>query len=225
MYIIYKITNKVNNKIYIGFTSKSIEKRFKQHCYLAEYKHGNTYSIIHKAINKYGVENFSIETIYSGENKEEVLSKEDYYINLYNSYIPNGYNIAKGGNNPPSWEGKRHTEETKEKIKMKLIEFYSKDENRIKHIGKNNPNYNHKWSEEMRHKCSISKMNIYKNEKNPNSKRIIAIFPNGMEKEFECIKFAAKYFNTNIVSIHKVLKLGKPLGRNSKVKGIMFKYL
>lgn len=54
---IYRITNLVNNKIYIGQTIRDLKVRFKQHCY----KKGCTY--LHNAILKYGKENFKIELI------------------------------------------------------------------------------------------------------------------------------------------------------------------
>ena len=67
---IYKITNKVNHKIYIGQSSQP-EERFKQHCYsLTTYK-----SLINKAINKYGKENFDFEIIGWFEDYNE---KEKY---------------------------------------------------------------------------------------------------------------------------------------------------
>lgn len=59
--VIYKITNILNGKIYIGQTTKSIEKRFGQH----KCATGNRNSSISSSIRKYGEENFSIEIIDS----------------------------------------------------------------------------------------------------------------------------------------------------------------
>lgn len=57
---IYKITNKINNKVYIGQTSKTIEERFQRHLSLARQK-VNRY--LYDAINYYGKDNFEISQI------------------------------------------------------------------------------------------------------------------------------------------------------------------
>ena len=87
---IYKITNLINGKVYIG-QSQNIESRFKEHLY-----HHNA-SNIGRDIYKYKAENFSFE-ILEECSKEELDEKEDYYIYKYNS-IENGYNLIKGGQN------------------------------------------------------------------------------------------------------------------------------
>ena len=71
--IIYKITNKVSGKSYIGQTRYTIEFRWKQH----QHKKDNTY--FHNAIHKYGIENFSIE-ILEKCNIEDLNSREIFYI-------------------------------------------------------------------------------------------------------------------------------------------------
>lgn len=87
--IIYKITNKVNGKSYIGQTRYTIEFRWKQH----QHKKDNTY--FHNAIHKYGIENFSIE-ILEECNIEDLNSKEIFYIAKYDTFN-NGYNLTIGG--------------------------------------------------------------------------------------------------------------------------------
>ena len=90
--IIYKLTNKVNNKVYIGQTRSSIKKRFSQHC------ETRNKTAIGLAIKKYGVDNFEYAVLYENiETLEELNKKEIEYINLYNSISPNGYNIESGG--------------------------------------------------------------------------------------------------------------------------------
>ena len=87
--IIYKITNKVNGKSYIGQTRYTIEFRWKQHIH----KKDNTY--FHNAIHKYGIENFSIE-ILEECNINDLNSKEIFYIAKYNTF-DRGYNLTIGG--------------------------------------------------------------------------------------------------------------------------------
>lgn len=93
---IYKITNNINNKVYIGFTIQSIEKRFKSH--IDESKRNNK-RLICRAIQKHGKENFKIEALYSSKDVEHTLNvMENYFINLYDSMNSNkGYNLTLGG--------------------------------------------------------------------------------------------------------------------------------
>ena len=62
MSYIYKITNQINGKLYIGKTNRTIQERFKEHCrdYL---KRGNEKRPLYSAMKKYGIRNFSIESI------------------------------------------------------------------------------------------------------------------------------------------------------------------
>ena len=115
-YDVYKITNKVNNKVYIGITSKGISARWKEHIYSAE--HGCPFKL-HNAIRKYGKENFSIELIDFCNSWEELTEKEQYYISEYKSLQDEyGYNMTEGRDGT---FGRCHTEETKEKIRQKAI--------------------------------------------------------------------------------------------------------
>jgi hypothetical protein len=87
-YIVYKITNIVNEKIYIGQTTETLEKRFKRH---SGYQlNDNTY--LHRAMKKYGVDNFKIEEIERVKNQKELDEREYYWIHYYNSHIE-GYNL------------------------------------------------------------------------------------------------------------------------------------
>ena len=81
--IIYKVTNKINNKNYIGITSNPIDVRKRQH----KYNSKNPKYIFHKAILKYGWENFIWEILEEGEfNLDDALSKEAKNIEKYNSH-------------------------------------------------------------------------------------------------------------------------------------------
>lgn len=94
MSYIYKITNLINGKEYIGQTSLSIQERFKRHIRDANKKYYNNRPL-YNAINKYGVENFVIEKLEEC-SIEEVNQKEIEYINRFNTYS-NGYNATLGG--------------------------------------------------------------------------------------------------------------------------------
>mgnify|MGYP004619436641 CR=1 FL=1 len=86
----YRITNKINNKKYIGITI-DFERRMKQHQQQA------SHSLIHRAIVKYGQDNFSYEIIEEDLSVEEAEQKEIETIKNENTLVPNGYNLAKGG--------------------------------------------------------------------------------------------------------------------------------
>lgn len=87
---IYKFTNKINGKSYIG-QSTNIERRHKEH---RTRKDEN--SLFHEAINEYGFENFDFSVIEICDIKD-LNSKEIYYIKAYNTLFPNGYNVSGGG--------------------------------------------------------------------------------------------------------------------------------
>lgn len=93
MGIIYKITNKINNKIYIGKTSRDLNTRWKEH--LREAKNINNIKL-YNAIRKYGEENFICEIVEDNIPSNILNNKESYYITLYNSKN-NGYNETNGG--------------------------------------------------------------------------------------------------------------------------------
>ena len=100
--IIYKTTNLINNKIYIGQDINN------------NYLYIGSGTILKNAIKKYGKENFKKEILESCSSKEELDLKEEYWINYYNSTDKTiGYNIANGGG---GCVGCKHTEETKQKM-------------------------------------------------------------------------------------------------------------
>ena len=76
-YLIYKITNKINNKIYIGQTKLSLEKRFYYHIY-DSLKSQDVNIKLHNAIRKYGVENFNIALLEQCESKTQLDERERY---------------------------------------------------------------------------------------------------------------------------------------------------
>lgn len=92
---IYKITNLINNKCYIG-QSTNIYNRFSQHRSASRCEKDLAYNFnIHQAMRKYGIENFIFEIIEEC-SKEELIQKEVYWINYYDSF-KNGYNMNPGG--------------------------------------------------------------------------------------------------------------------------------
>jgi len=117
--IIYKITNKINNKIYIGQTTRRLKTRWNGHISKSYSKTG---SPLHAAIKKYKKENFTIEIIKKCYSREELNEEEIRLIQEYNSLAPNGYNIMKGGSyNITRKEKKKQSAEHTQKIREKFL--------------------------------------------------------------------------------------------------------
>lgn len=104
MKAIYKITNKKNNKCYIGQSNDPM-RRWRQHKQRALQGEDKGKSAIHDALRENGIENFDFHIIGWFKDYNE---KEKYYIQYYNSLVPNGYNIMKGGEEPPHKYGEEH---------------------------------------------------------------------------------------------------------------------
>jgi group I intron endonuclease len=92
---VYKLTNTVNNKIYIGITSIGTGRRYKLHCYKAE--SGSSYAL-HQAIREYGKDKFTATILEFCDSAEQLRERERYFIALFDATNPNiGYNTTAGG--------------------------------------------------------------------------------------------------------------------------------
>lgn len=95
MGVIYKATNTINNKSYIGQTN-NLSRRKKEHLVAARQNKVEDYSIFHKSIRKYGEDSF-VWSIVENCSDGEMNNRETYWIKELNTYIPNGYNMTYGG--------------------------------------------------------------------------------------------------------------------------------
>lgn len=102
---IYVVTNLINGKQYVGLTTTPLKKRWREHTYRT-----SCCSALHKAIRKYGVDNFSIQQIDVADSLIELKQKEVYWIAELNTLSPNGYNLTIGGEHP------RWSEESRQKL-------------------------------------------------------------------------------------------------------------
>lgn len=99
MSYIYKVTNQINGKVYIGKTMQTIPKRWLEHC--NEYsKDRSKNRPLYLAMQKYGIENFFIEEIEEVQDIQELDDRERYWIEYFHSFY-NGYNATIGGDGKP----------------------------------------------------------------------------------------------------------------------------
>jgi len=148
--IIYKATNKINGKAYVGQTVKSLRIRISEHIHDALNNKDNVY--FHNAIRRYGKENFIWEIIAECSSLKELNKTEIEMIKKYNTF-ENGYNLTRGGEGSV---GFKHTQKAKEKI--------SKSKR-----GKNHPNYGKHHTEETKRRIGNGNRGKvgFKGEDNP----------------------------------------------------------
>ena len=139
MYYIYKFTNKINGKVYIGKTN-DVERRKIEHLSKSKTDENNHF---YNAIKKYGLDNFDLETVAECEDEDLAYTMESDYIAQYQSNDKLlGYNSTTGG------EGLRGiTEETRKKMSEAKIGKYD---------GENNPFYGRHHTESAKEKISAT---------------------------------------------------------------------
>ena len=116
---IYKITNLINGKNYIGQTNNPKRREREHFCLTPSILEDNEGKILYNAILKYGAQNFSFEII---EDKcEDYNEKEKFWIKELNTLKPNGYNMTEGGEEPPIFHGEEHPMATHNLEEIKKI--------------------------------------------------------------------------------------------------------
>jgi len=121
---IYKITNKINDKSYIGQTKQSNPyKRIQAHFRKTKPR---SKSLIWEAIRKYGNENFQIEILDNTVDEILLNILEKEYIQKYNTFNPNGYNLQLGGHD------QKVTKEIKENISKAVKNYYKNNKHPFK---------------------------------------------------------------------------------------------
>ena len=144
-YVVYKHTNQINNKCYIGMTRQNPPKK--------RWKNGTTYKSnkhFTNAINFYGWDNFRHEILFENLTKEEAEQKEIELISFYKSNQPDfGYNIANGGNCKGT---------VSEETKRKLSDAHMGKKLSQEHIEKIRENSKKQYTDELRRKIVESIM-------------------------------------------------------------------
>ena len=207
---IYRIKNKIDNKIYIGQTIQDLDDRWKQHL-----KNGSNCRYLKSAFKKYGVDNFEFQLVcITFDNCLDDI--EIKYIQHYNCLVPNGYNLRLGGNSG------RHNEETKRKIGDALKNRYKNGMVHSK-LGKHP-------SEETRKKLSEAKKGKKKSQESIEkrtitrriklNRQIIQFDLQGNRlNTFNSCKEAADYIGATTSNINRCC-----LGKQETSKGFIWKY-
>lgn len=131
--VIYKITNIINNKIYIGQTN-NFKQRKLQHINRSRYKHSPLYD----DMRKYDIDNFKFEVIDKTDDNQQLNDLEQYYIKLYNS-MESGYNIRAGGNvmhiksHMLTHKASMNKQDVKERISKSLKQYRENNEFTVTH--------------------------------------------------------------------------------------------
>lgn len=112
MAIVYSYTNLINGKKYIGQTVNPEQRKCTHKSSYQNEKDKEYDSLFHRALRKYGWDNFEYEILAENDNLELINELEIFYIDFYNTKTPNGYNILDGGKNAK----KPMKESTKEKL-------------------------------------------------------------------------------------------------------------
>ena len=193
--IIYKITNDINNKVYIGQTIRTLQERWNEHL-----KAKDKFKL-HAAMSYYGNEHFHIEQIDSAQNIQELNEKEIYWINYYNAY-EDGDNCTLGGQiNPMQCEQSKLIHDNK----MRSLETREKISSSMKEYKKQNP-----VSEETREKLrqkALGNIRFKGKKRTPDAiqktaqslyKKVYCLDLNGnVVKEFNSVTDAAKWWFNN----------------------------
>lgn len=212
--IIYKITNKINGKVYIGQTTQKLHERWSMHCS----KHSNC-PAIHLAIQKYGKENFTIEQIDVACDRHELGEKEQRWIEYYDCISPKGYNLKGGGEHPIL------SEETKRKIGNANRGRKLSDEQRkiaIKALsqtwksGEEHPFYGKKHSEKTRQKISEILKGRFLGSERYNAKSVLCVETG---KIFDSVSTAGREMNIESKNINAVV-----VGKRNRAGGYHWRY-
>lgn len=172
---VYVIKNKINDKRYVGQTIFDPMIRFKQHCK----PHSAKYSLLGKAIQKYGKKNFVYYKIRKCSNAEEMTKIENVWILSLDTFVPNGYNLKMAGQHckyssvskekmrkshlgkSSGRKGIKLSEEEREKISLRMKKFHKENPNI--QAGINNPNFGKTITKEQRKMRS----KLFSGKKNP----------------------------------------------------------
>jgi group I intron endonuclease len=224
--LVYVITNTINNKRYIGQTVQKLEARWKRHTYPSRNM------AISRAIKKHGSEHFNIRVLARCVSIEEMNHREAYYIKLFNTLCPNGYNLDSGGKNKITHQstkdklskihkgriGKPLSTKTKERLALINTGKKHSEETKAKmgksRSGNKNPNYGGRSITQYQ-RCALRARNI--GRPSPRRRPVLCV-TTGVSYPY--LMKAAEILGINFRLIAKVCS-----GERPQTHGMIFKYL
>ena len=213
MPVVYKITNKVDGKTYVG-QAKSFKKRSGEHLRaLRSNTHWNTH--LQASFNKNGFENFTIDIIEHVEHLDKLTEREQHWVDYYKCYEDDkGYNFQRDVRNP--WYGPM-SDETKKKLSLAHTgKKLTKDH--IKRIVDGRAGYVH--SEETKRKISKSHIGIHVGYKSPRAVEI-----EKYNKNMELIKTYGSISDASLdTGVHKSGIVKNARGYRTMAGGFIWKY-
>jgi group I intron endonuclease len=230
--IIYKVTNKINEKMYIGRTT-NLKEKMRIHMKRALNNKHNSH--FHNAIRKYSKENFKWKIIAKCFSKEELNNVEIEMIEKYNTF-ENGYNLTRGGEGR---FGYSHTEETKKKIseaeRGEKNHMYGKRGSNCPNFGKthskktkkrmseakkgeNHTFYSKHCSKKTKEKMSLAQIG----GKNHNAKKYVITTPEGKEIFVHGIANFCRNYKKEELYYQGLVRVAK--GKRSHHKGYKCEY-
>lgn len=207
--IIYKLQNKQSGKIYIGQTTRSLEKRLKEH-----FRHKK--SPISKALRSKGIEGFRATIIDHAHSREELNEKEKFWISYYDCLVPNGYNICTGGEGAIGWHP---TDEQRSKMRESHIGLAVGEKNPMYgKTGELNNFYGKKHTDETRKRMSEhAKSRNLTYGKNPRARKVECI---NTGEVFDSVKEAAEKYGLARTSVNNCCR-----GYRNSCFGYEWRYL
>lgn len=187
---IYLITNNINGKKYIG-QSRNLVKRWNDH--KDEARHNRSTLLIHNAMREYGIDNFSFDILL--ECPIDMLDVwESDMIRLYDTFVPNGYNIRDGKKGISEEERLKLSERMKENNPMKNPEVVDKVRNKLKGVHTNRV---------TEYQIEVTKKRMKENNpmKNPEVAKKVSMKMTGRKQDKERVIRNSKH--TNILQFSK----------------------
>ena len=154
--IVYLVGNTVNGKRYVGITTKTLEERWRQHCWLAE---NDGCQAVYRAMRRYGIKAFEIQQIDKANSLEELLEKERFYINAFATFTTtgHGYNMTLGGDGV---FGFQQSKETRAQMTSAAEARFSDASEREKQRQRQAAF----WDNEQRAEAALRTLNAHKNK-------------------------------------------------------------
>lgn len=241
MGLVYRATNKINGKIYIGLTENDLETRKSQHKHRA-YKDTSRHNVFYSAIRKYGFENFEWDVLAEADYIEELGEKEREFIDSLDAKNPLvGYNRKDGGETGGKWteENRNRIGETRGQkpfyvlnMNGEIIDLLSSASLASEKYNVSRANVGKCLNNEIHQsngflfifKDDLTKENIYDKIKCSNKQTrkpfyMINRHTQEIIAEFDTKVAAAKFINGDPVSIGKVVN-----GKKEYYKDYVFKY-